>query len=110
MSFRNQYILSKKEIAPDTKYNKITIGEYNLYISSEIKYYTTNNKKIVLLGYVFHCYNKKSEKELIENILSLNNTELLDEIDNWCGHFVLFNNNKSMKVYNDACASFIIVK
>ena len=106
MVFKNQYILCKKGIVPKTKYNKIKIGEYNLYISSEIKYYTANNNKVILLGYVFHCYNNKSEKELIENIFSLNNAELLDEIDKWCGHFVLFKNNDSIKVYTDACASF----
>lgn len=106
MTFKNQYILCKKEIVPNTKYNKIKIGEYNLYASSEIKYYTTNNNQVILLGYVFHCYNKKSEKELIENLISLNNAEFLDEIDNWCGHFVLFKYNESLKVYTDACASF----
>ena len=55
---------------------------------------------------VFHCYNDKKEQDLIANLFALTESELLDEIDLWCGHFVLFIKNKEIKIYNDACASF----
>ena len=106
--FRNQYLLTNKGISLQKETTKIRIGEFSLYFGNDIEHYTIqkNNKQITLLGYVFHCYNSFSEQELIERLLPLNKTELLDEIDLWCGHFVLFVGNKNIKIYNDACASF----
>ena len=106
--FRNQYLLTDKSITDQKDTNKIPIGEFSLYFGKDIEHYTVkkNTIQITLLGYTFHCYNSLSEQELIENLLSLNEEELLDEIDLWCGHFVLFVANKNFKIYNDACASF----
>jgi hypothetical protein len=106
--FRNQYLLTNKEIPSQKDTSKIPIGEFTLYFGKDIEYYTIqkNDKQITLLGYVFHCYNSLSEQKLIENLLTLSDAELLDEIDLWCGHFVLFVGKKDIKIYNDACASF----
>lgn len=106
--FKNQYLLTNNKIPKQKDTTEIQIGEFSLYLGKDIEYYTVkkNKKEITLLGYVFHCYNNLTEEELIENILRLNEEELLDEIDLWCGHFVLFIGNKNMKIYNDACASF----
>jgi len=106
--FRNQYLLTNKEIPSQKDTTEICIGEFTLYFGNDIEYYTVqkNDTQITLLGYVFHCFNSLSEQELIENLLTLSEGELLDEIDLWCGHFVLFVGNKNIKVYNDACASF----
>ena len=108
--FTNQYLLTNKRIPEQKDTTEIGIGQFSLYFDKDIKYYTVRKNKIqiTLLGYVFHCYNSLSEQELIENLLTLNNKELLDEIDLWCGHFVLFVANKNIKIYNDACASFKI--
>ncbi|MBC8266551.1 MAG: hypothetical protein H8E84_06245 [Flavobacteriales bacterium] len=106
--FKNQYLLTNKEIPSQKDTTEICIGEFTLYFGNDIEYYTVqkNDTQITLLGYIFHCYNSLSEQELIENLLTLSKAELLDEIDLWCGHFVLFVGNKNIKVYNDASASF----
>ena len=106
--FKNQYLLTKKKIPMQKGTTKIDIGEFNLYFDNEIEYYTTQKKntQITLLGYIFHCYNSMSEQKQIEYLLTLNNEELLNEIDKWCGHFVLFVGVKDIKIYTDACASF----
>ena len=106
--FKNQYLLTNKRITDQKNTNKIHIGEFSLYFGKDIEHYTVKKNKIqiTLLGYTFHCYNNLSEQELIENLLTLNEEELLDEIDLWCGHFILFVENENIKIYNDACASF----
>ena len=106
--FKNQYLLTNKKIPTQKDTTKINIGEFNLYFGNDIESYTIkkNKKKIILLGYTFHCHNNLSEQELIEHLSTLNNEERLDEIDSWCGHFVLFLFDKEIKIYNDACASF----
>jgi len=106
--FKNQYLLTNKKIPTQKDTTKINIGEFNLYFGNDIESYTIkkNKKKIILLGYTFHCHNNLSEQELIEHLSTLNNEERLDEIDSWCGHFVLIISDKEIKIYNDACASF----
>ena len=108
LMFRNQYLLTNKEIHLQKDVSKICIGDFTLYFGNDIQYYTVqkNDRQITLLGYVFHCYNDKKEQDLIANLFALTESELLDEIDLWCGHFVLFIKNKEIKIYNDACASF----
>jgi len=106
--FTNQYLLTNKRIPEQKDTTEIGIGKFSLYFDKDIKHYTVRKNKIqiTLLGYVFHCYNSLSEQELIENSLTLNEEGLLDEIDLWCGHFVLFVGSENIKIYNDACTSF----
>ncbi len=106
--FTNQYLLTNKKISEQKDTTQIGIAKFYLYFDKEIEYYTVRKGKtqITLLGYTFHCYNSLSEQELIENLLTLSKEELLDEIDLWCGHFVLFVSKDTIKIYNDACASF----
>ena len=106
--FRNQYLLTNNRIPKQKETTEIQIGKFSLYIGKGIEHYTAkkNKKEITLLGYIFHCYNNLTEQDLIERLLKLNEDEILDEIDLWCGHFVLFVGNKNIKIYNDACASF----
>ncbi len=108
--FRNQYLLTNKAIPSQNNTTEIRIKEFSLYFGNDIEHYTTkkNDKQITLLGYVFHCYNNLSEQELIENLITLNEGDLLDEIDLWCGHFVIFIEGETFQVYNDACTSFKI--
>jgi len=106
--FRNQYLLTNKRIPDQKDTNEIRIDKFSLYFGKDIEYYTAKKDKtqITLLGYTFHCYDSLSEQELIEKLLTLNEGEILDEIDLWCGHFILFVAKKNIKIYNDACASF----
>lgn len=108
MIFRNQYILSNKNLPLQKDTIQIDIGEFSLQFGNDIDYYSIQkgNVQFTLLGYVFHCYNNKTEQELIENLLILNEEELLDELDLWCGHFVLFSKKKNIQIYTDACSSF----
>jgi hypothetical protein len=108
LMFRNQYLLTNKEIHLQKDATKICIGDFTLYFGNDIECYTIqkDDMQITLLGYVFHCYNDKKEQDLITNLFTLTESELLDEIDLWCGHFVLFIKDKDIKIYNDACASF----
>ena len=106
--FRNQYILTNKAIKVTEDINQLSIANFSLHFGKDIEHYTIQkgNKQITLLGYVFHCYNNKIEQELITNLFELNEQALLDELDCWCGHFVVFIAGETFQVYNDACASF----
>ena len=75
-------------------------------LSSYIQTFISNNKKFTLIGYTFHCYNSKTEQEIVDHLSILENEKILDEIDNLCGHFVLISNKKELKIYTDACSSF----
>ena len=105
MNFKNQYILTDKEIIPPNNSVKIKINTFNLYIDKETKYKTYNNK-ITLIGFVFHGYNSNSEEEILKDILKLKSNERLDEIDKLCGHFVLITHDEKINIYTDASSSF----
>lgn len=104
--FKNQYILTDKNINAPSESNSYKIGDYNLITSEEIQVFSSKNNKIILIGYTFHCYNSKTEQEIVDYLSILDKKKLLDEIDNLCGHFILISNKKELKIYTDACASF----
>lgn len=105
MTFKNQYILTNKEINPPNNSIKLKIGDYNLFIDEETNY-TTYNEKITLIGYVFHCYNSNTEEEILKDIIKLRDAERLDEIDKLCGHFAIIIHDKDVNIYTDASSSF----
>ena len=103
--FKNQYILTDKHINQPSLCNSYKIGNYNLVTSQEIQVFISENKIITLIGYSFHCYNSKKEQEIVNHLSTLENEELLSEIDNLCGHFVIISNRIQLKIYTDACSS-----
>ena len=103
--FKNQYILTDKNIPPPSLSNSFKIGNYNLVASQEIQVFISNNNIITLIGYSFHCYNSKNEQEIVNHLSTLENEEILSEIDNLCGHFVIISNKNQLKIYTDACSS-----
>ena len=104
--YKNQYIITDKNITPPSDSNSFKIGKFRLYTSKEIQFSISNNKNIILLGYTFHCYNQSSEKEIVNKLSRLENEQFLDEIDNLCGHYVLFRNKQQINIYTDASSSF----
>ena len=106
--FRNQYLLTNKRIPKQNNINQINIHKFILYYGKDIECHTVKKEKIqiTVLGYFFHCYNNLSEQELIRKLTTLDEEALLDEVDCWCGHFILIVAKKNIKIYNDACASF----
>ena len=104
--FKNHYILTNKNIKPPYVCRSYKIGDYTLITGKEIQTFISNNKKFTLIGYTFHCYNSKTEQEIVNHLSILENEKILDEIDNLCGHFVLISNKKELKIYTDACSSF----
>ena len=104
--FKNQYILTDKNIDTPSLSNSYKIGHYNLVTSQEIKVHTSANNILTLIGYTFHCYMSKNEQEIVDYLSTLKDEELLDEVDNLCGHFLLISNKKQLKIYTDACSSF----
>ncbi len=106
--FKNQYILTEKEITVSNNWSETPFSSFHLYFDTNLDYCKSTNeqKTVILLGYAFHAYDKIEEQNLTQRVLALNEDELLDEIDCWCGHFVLFVSSNIVKIYNDACASF----
>ena len=94
--FNNQYILTDKNIVSPSKTKNLKIGKYNLTVSEEIKTSTSSDKRIILIGYTFHCYNSNSEQEIVDYLSKLEGELLYNEIDNLCGHFVLFINDRNV--------------
>ncbi len=103
--FKNQYILTDKHINQPSLCNSFKISNYNLVTSQEIQVFISDNKIITLIGFSFHCYNSKKEQEIVNHLSTLENEELLSEIDNLCGHFVIISNRIQLKIYTDACSS-----
>ena len=108
--FKKQYILTNKNISTPKNWLTSNFGDFELFVDSELNYteYEIPTKKVALLGYVFHAIDNLLEEKLIERIVTLNHEEILDEVDLWCGHFILFVKTDSFRIYNDACASFKI--
>lgn len=104
--FKNQYILTDKNINHPPLSNSYRIGDFNLVTSQEFKVYTSKNKIITLIGYAFHCYLRKNEQEITDVLSLLEKEELLDELDKLCGHFILISNKNGLEIYTDACSSF----
>ncbi|MDA9663554.1 hypothetical protein N9T80_00260 [bacterium] len=104
--YKNQYIITDKNITPPSDSNSFKIGKFSLYTSKEIPISISNNKKIILLGYTFHCYNQSSEKKIVNKLSQLENEEFLEEIDFLCGHYILFRHKQQINIYTDASSSF----
>ena len=105
---KNEYILTNKNIKVDTAFNHINIDQFNLYHSKDIDTYISkgNNNTNILLGYAIHIYESHSEQELIDSLRNMTDEDILNEVDLWCGHFMLIVKNKGLKLYTDACSSF----
>ena len=106
--FKNQYILTDKHINQSSLCNSFKIGNYNLVTSQEIQVFISDNKIITLIGYSFHCYNSKKEQEIVNHLSTLENEELLSEIDNLCGHFVIISNRIQLKIYTDVSRCVLV--
>ena len=68
--FNNQYILTDKKIKAPSASNSYRMGDYNLFTSKEIRVYTSENNKLTLIGYTFHCYSSKTEQEIVDYLSS----------------------------------------
>lgn len=105
--YRGQYLISRSEVA-DLKWNRLVLGDHNIYHHSELSCTSSNGKlELVLLGELYSWkYPSLNNQDLLDKLSSCDNlNELLIAIDELGGQFLLIvREGNDLIVVPDACA------
>lgn len=108
--FRRQYLITPKEIECPFVCNSILLtNSYLLYVHKDLVITEVNgvNIRLILLGDIFYfTLAIKSNKEILERLISLSFHDICKELDNYTGRFILiYLKGDEIKLVHDCIAS-----